>query len=163
MLLEIYRRTGEKKYLEPVPRALAYLKKSLLPDGRLARFYELDSNRPLYFTRGYALTYDDSDLPTHYGFKVSSKLDQLEKDYQALLSTEGTKTQAVKPRPMGRDVEERVRAAIETLDERGAWVTEDKLRYQPYTGPIIDMAVAVKNLNVLATYLAGASAAPASE
>ncbi|MGH7140465.1 MAG: pectate lyase, partial [Pirellulales bacterium] len=48
ILLETYRRTGDRKYLEPVPRALAYLTKSLLADGRLARFYELESNRPLY-------------------------------------------------------------------------------------------------------------------
>ena len=52
-----------------MPPALAYLKKSLLPDGRLARFYELKTNKPLYFTKTYELTYDDSDMPTHYSFK----------------------------------------------------------------------------------------------
>ena len=50
-LMKIYRTTGDKKYLEPIPRALAYLKKSLLPDGRLARYYEMQTNRPLYMTR----------------------------------------------------------------------------------------------------------------
>ena len=61
--MKIYRVTGDKKYLEPIPRALAYLKKSRLPDGRLARYYELKTNRPLYMTRDgdeYSLTYDDS-------------------------------------------------------------------------------------------------------
>jgi PelA/Pel-15E family pectate lyase len=31
MLMVLYRETGDKKYLEPIPRALAYLKKSILP------------------------------------------------------------------------------------------------------------------------------------
>jgi PelA/Pel-15E family pectate lyase len=37
-LLKIYRVTGDKKYLAPFPAALAYLKKSQLKDGRLARY-----------------------------------------------------------------------------------------------------------------------------
>ena len=48
-LLTLYERTGERRFLKPVPRALAYLKKSQLPDGRLARFYELKTNRPALF------------------------------------------------------------------------------------------------------------------
>ena len=45
-LLLLYRRNGDKKYLEPLPRALDYYRDSLLPDGRLARFYELKTNKP---------------------------------------------------------------------------------------------------------------------
>ena len=33
-LIKIARYTGEKKYLEPIPRALEYFKKCLLPDGQ---------------------------------------------------------------------------------------------------------------------------------
>lgn len=152
ILLETYRRTGEEKYLKPLPRALAYLKKSRLADGRLARFYELETNRPLYFTRDYTLTYDDADMPTHYGFKVPSKLDAIEKEYNRL------RTSTAEPAPRKRalakdDIEARARKVIDALDDRGAWVTADKLRYHRYEGPIIDMAVAVKNLTILAEYL----------
>ena len=77
ILMDVYRHTGDKKYLEPIPRALDYLDKSQLASGRLARFYELKTNKPLYFTKTYELTYDDSDMPTHYGFKLDGKLDQL--------------------------------------------------------------------------------------
>ena len=41
---------GNKTYLKPIPRALAYLRRSLLSDGRLARYYELKTNKPLYLT-----------------------------------------------------------------------------------------------------------------
>ena len=55
-LIKIARYTGEKKYLEPIPRALAYFKKCLLPDGRVARYYELKTNKPLYM---------DARVPAH--------------------------------------------------------------------------------------------------
>jgi hypothetical protein len=97
----LYRETGDRKYLEPVPRALAYLKKSILPpvdrdvEARsripkgspvLARFYELKTNRPLYITKGsrlvtagqssrlvdgYELSYSDESSITHYGVLTS--------------------------------------------------------------------------------------------
>jgi PelA/Pel-15E family pectate lyase len=51
-LIRLAASTGEKKYLEPLPRAIAYFRKSLLPHGMLARFYELKTNRPIYFERG---------------------------------------------------------------------------------------------------------------
>ncbi len=35
-----------------MPPAIKYLHRSRLPDGRLARFYELKTNKPLYLTRG---------------------------------------------------------------------------------------------------------------
>lgn len=67
--------TRDDRYLAAVRPTIAYLERSWLPDGRLARFYELGTNRPLFMTRGYALTYEDDDLPTHYGFKVVATLD----------------------------------------------------------------------------------------
>lgn len=83
-LLKIHRATGEKKYLEPIPAALNYLKRSRLPDGRLARYYELRTNKPLYMTRRgdeYSLTHDDSNLPDHYGWKIDSRLEAIEREY----------------------------------------------------------------------------------
>ena len=97
MLLVLYRETGRKKYLEPFPRAVEYLRKSDLPSdgpwrqegGRcgpgalcLARFYELGTNRPLFITKGsrvrvetgpsrlldgYELSYSPESVISHYG------------------------------------------------------------------------------------------------
>ncbi len=73
LLIDIYLLTGDDRYLAPIPAALAWLERSQLPDGNWARFYELKTNRPLYFTSDdrttYRLTYDDSDAPDHYSFK----------------------------------------------------------------------------------------------
>ena len=122
-LLFLYDKTGEKKYLQPIPRALAYLTKSLLPDGQLARYYELQTNRPLYMTRRgkvYSLTYDDSNLPSHYGWKQSSRLHKIEKEYQRLLK-EGPHTPE-KTRSKNKLAQE-VRGIVNSLDERGYWVS----------------------------------------
>jgi PelA/Pel-15E family pectate lyase len=80
ILLQLYRETGDAKFLEPVPRALDYLRRSRLPEGRFARFYELETNRPLYFTRGYQLTYSDADMPTHYAFKTGDRTDKIARE-----------------------------------------------------------------------------------
>ena len=68
ILMVLYRETGDRKYLEPIPRALRYYRASLLPEVSepseirartcppgtpcLARFYELGTNRPLYVSKG---------------------------------------------------------------------------------------------------------------
>lgn len=82
-LLRLAAATGDKKYLAPLPRALAYLRKSLLPDGRIARYYELQTNKPLYFERGeggkgFVLTYSDQKASSNYGWKWDSELDAIE-------------------------------------------------------------------------------------
>ena len=81
--------------MAPIPVAIRYFRKSLRSDGRLARFYELKTNKPLYFTKDYQLTYSDDDMPTHYGFIVSSKLDAIESRYRQLKENGPRKTRLV--------------------------------------------------------------------
>jgi PelA/Pel-15E family pectate lyase len=121
-LMKIYQITGDKKYLEPIPGALAYLKKTRLPDGRLARYYELKTNRPLYMSRRgdeYSLTYDDSQLPDHYGWKVASRLDAIEADYSALAAGREPKSKEPSPPELRCEVTE----IIETQDDKGRWLS----------------------------------------
>lgn len=120
-LLAIYRLTGDRKYLEPIPRALAYLKKSLLSDGQLARYYELETNRPLYMQRQgqkYELTHDDTRLPDDYGWKRESRLASIEAAYERAAS--GKPDSAAESRD--RLVAE-ARAAIDSLDPQGRWIS----------------------------------------
>jgi PelA/Pel-15E family pectate lyase len=155
-LLYVYSVTGERKYLEPIPRALDYLERSLLPGGKLARFYELQTNRPLYFTKDYRLTYEDSDVPTHYSFKVGSRVTRLRSQYERLSTLKRDQLSSVLPwRPKAAASPERVREIVDGLDERGAWVSEHGLRYHKRPGPVIDMRVTTENLKLLAAYLRG--------
>jgi hypothetical protein len=120
-LMKIARVTMNRKYLQPIPSAVAWLRRSMLPDGQLARYYELRTNRPLYMTRRgdqYTLTYDDSNLPTHYGWKTESRLEELGKRYAQLrpgkLPRNPTST---------RQLVQQAKTAIETLDAQGRWLS----------------------------------------
>lgn len=120
-LMMIARVTGDRKYLEPIPRAAAWLKSSLLPDRQIARYYELKTNRPLYMTRRgdqYTLTYDDSNLPSHYGWKTASRLEELGKQFgQLRRSTDGQNSSS------NQDLIRRARSAIQSLDPQGRWIS----------------------------------------
>jgi hypothetical protein len=163
-LIKLYVQTGDRKLLEPVPRAIEYFRRSVLPDGQLARFYELQTNRPLYFTRQYELTYDDGDMPTHYSFKVGSGLAALSQQYQRVSQLTGEQLARLRsPAPDKRNVTlqwaAQVRQLVDALDERGAWVEDGRLRYHgdaDETRRVIDSSTFIKNLDVLGRYVEAA-------
>jgi hypothetical protein len=161
-LMRIYDFSGDRALLEPIPNALNYLEKSMLPDGKLARFYELRTNRPLYMHRDgrrYVLTYDDSDLPDHYGWKIEPRLTGLRQEFgrrSAVASTDGSI-------PSARTVpaaEQEVRDIVASLDPRGCWVSTfsgERLVGQlklPTGTPYIASAVFSRNLEILSAYVA---------
>ena len=94
-LIVLFHETGDPRFLSPIPAALEYLRRSTLPDGSLARFYELKTNRPLYFARSgkvYELTYIVGQrLPAHYAFVVDSRLDAIETEYRRLAKLDPAK------------------------------------------------------------------------
>jgi PelA/Pel-15E family pectate lyase len=157
-LMEIYRITNDRKYLEPIPRALAYLKRSLLADGRLSRYYELRTNRPLYmFRRGevYTLTYDDSKLPKHYGWKIDSRLGKIAEQYKKLKRNIGT---AAEPKSLV-NLEQQVRNVTKKLDGQGRWISiyrGEQLVGQPkfkLNSSYISSAVFSQNVELLSEYM----------
>ena len=160
-LITIYRATGEAKYLEPIPRAVAYLKSSLLADGRLARFYEMKTNKPLYLTRDeYLVTYDDGNLPTHYAFKVGSRLARIEREYASVKETASSgRREGEAPAEPRRPSDDEVRRIIAALDDQGRWIStpgRDRMVGQPRFGPnepFVASAVFSQNLTALARYL----------
>ncbi len=156
-LLKLYEWTGKEKYLQPIPKALAYLRKSQLPDGRLARFYELKSNRPLYFTKDYKLTYEDDDLPTHYGFQVGSSLDSIERTYDRIRGTAPRPPQLQMPGPVKPSpaLTRRAVAVVDAMDERGAWVEAGTMRTVDRGGnQVIEARTFAKNITTLAQFIA---------
>lgn len=85
LLMDIAKFTGKKEYLEPIPAALQYLEASIGEDRRLSRYYELQTNRPLYMEReakGYRLTYSDQNLPSHYGWKIEPRITELTQRFE---------------------------------------------------------------------------------
>ena len=136
LLIEIAQYTGDTKYLEPIPKALDWYKRSALPDGGYARFYELKTNRPLFFTSDnrttYWLTYDDGDLPDHYSFKGQSYPSSTEKAYNEIMAKGlAAYAKSREPKPMtvqqkaarATGMEAQVRQVIGEMDGKGRWLT----------------------------------------
>jgi hypothetical protein len=163
-LLTLYRRTGEKKYLATVPPAVAYLQKSRLPDGRLARFYELQTNKPLYFTRSYEMTYSSDDMPTHYKFIWDSRLEAIEAEYQRLLAADPA-TLAAPPKVDTAKLAAQAAAAIKGLDDRGAWVERGTIRFHEVEPPsgAIKCRTFADRVHVLSQFLVAARGPQATE
>ena len=150
-LILIARETGDRKYLAPLSRALSYMERSRLKDGSLARFYELKTNRPLYFTKDYTLTTSDRDLPTHYGFKVP---DWTKRMRTTLGKLQKRKLRPTKPRKLSAPSEKSVRKIIASMDSRGAWVEKGRLRNIGWEGKVIESGTFIRNIGELARTLA---------
>ena len=104
-LMLLYRETGKLKYLEPLPRALGYYQRSILPDvenpseirrracpGRtpcVARFYELKTNRPLYVTKGTRVTAAGQGVTNVDGYALSYSDQSVITHYAVLTSGAG--------------------------------------------------------------------------
>ena len=149
-LHDLWLLTGEDKYLAPIQAALAWYERSKLPDGTHARFYELKTNKPLFFVKDtYELTYDDGNLPTHYSFKDERQEDV--DDFKERLAQPREKLLAKLAGPQtpkewmsrAKGVADKARRALEALDSEGRWLKDDR----------IDGAEFTRNLNALAYYL----------
>ena len=177
-LLLLYRETGNRKYLEPIPRALAYYQRSMLPPTAnpseirrrvcpgstpcAARFYELHTNRPLYITKGtrvtaagqpvvnvdgYEVSYSDASVITHYAVLTSGAgFAAIDREFTRVQNADAaslrrplklrglspwaeapTADAGAQPASDRAGLSSRVRAAIDALDDRGAWVEEGSI------------------------------------
>jgi PelA/Pel-15E family pectate lyase len=163
-LLRISELTGEDKYAAPVVPAVKYLESSLLPDGQLARYYEIGTNRPLYMQRNgkaYELTNDDSNLPDHYGWKNPSRLGQI-KDAWRALAAKRPLSEVLDP---GAADAATVMRLMGELDPPGLWITthdgsDTRLVGQPKFAEgeaYLDSGRFATGLGALASYVRGLS------
>ncbi len=164
VLREAFQLTGKDKYLEPMPAAFAWYKRSKLPDGTWARFYELKTNKPLFFVKDtYELTYDDGNLPTHYGFKSKGMVPA---DIEAWHARVVTMSEAEREKMVAeanapavpaellagkKPSAGSVRKIIQSLDEQGRWVTRGGDHW--VSGDRITTGKFVANMRILSNYL----------
>ncbi|MEJ5340113.1 MAG: pectate lyase [Thermogutta sp.] len=158
-LILAFHELEEPRFLDPLPRALAYLERSLLPDGKLARFYELKTNRPLYFTRDYQLTYSDADLPRHYAFKIENNIGSIRRLYERARRT-GPQPLLKEESPypaLSPDLVQSAERVVRQIDEQGRWVETGSLKTigkDRAGNRIITTRTFIKNIGILSQYLA---------
>jgi hypothetical protein len=163
-MLDLYLYTGDRRYLDAATAGLDWLEASRLPAGDWARFYEMGSNRPLYMTRDYELTYDDGDVPQHYGFRGVWDVAKVQRAYREvveqgreryLAGLAGGLSDEDRIRPAIASEEAReVAAIIDDLDAEGRWLDHG----------MINARTLIRNYGELARFLAATrppSGAPA--
>ncbi len=133
--------TREKKYLEPIPQALAWLQRSQLDNGQWARLYELGTNRPIYGDRDRKIHYTLEEISeerrtgyswqggygvasarTLYGRVKESGLEAYAKQREAERTRKPSPASLAKRAP---GLASRARKAIAALDAKGRWVDPD--------------------------------------
>jgi len=154
-LVDLYLATGDEEYLKPIPAAISWSNRSQIALGIWARFYELTTNKPLYFTRDYRLVYTDNDLPTHYSFKgeygVSAAIAYYEQVKRLGRNAYLARQKSGPLSPQQREVRRkqlgpRVRAIIAALDANGRWVNNGW----------IESGTFIRNVETLCDYLEAA-------
>jgi PelA/Pel-15E family pectate lyase len=157
-LLAIHDATGDKRFLTPIPAAIEWLKRSALSTGGHARFYELQTNKPLYLTRDYQLTYEPNDLPTHYAFiQRGLGFERLEGQYRRALARDKPAADSSPKTNLAEVPDAAVQRILAALDERGAWVEQGALSSHMHKGPIIDSRTFSRNIEQLSQYIGSRS------
>jgi hypothetical protein len=133
---------------------LDWLEASRLPAGDWARFYEMGSNRPLYMTRDYQLTYDDADLPQHYGFRGVWDVAKVRRAHREIVEQGRERYLAglagglnghTRIRPAAASRQDHViEAIVEDLDPQGRWIDDGMINSKTF----------IRNYGELARFLA---------
>jgi hypothetical protein len=124
LLLKFYQFTGDKQFLEGVPKAIAWLEKTALPKektegGRThSTFVEVKTNKPIYVHRkganvkygSYYIDYDDTNLLSHYYGKAHVELQELKEEYKRVVQLsdkEATKESPLLPQQLHEDTQQK--------------------------------------------------------
>ena len=161
LLVDLYLESGEKKFLEPLPRAIAWYRRSAIAPGTWARMYELGTNKPIYGDRDGNYHYRVEDLSperqTGYSWKGSYGVPAVIAFYEEV-GREGREAIVAKKKAAAaptekqraaraKALEPRVRTAIKALDAQGRWIVGGK------GGEAIRMEVFVENMRTLCEYV----------
>jgi len=164
-LVDLYLYTNDETYLQPIPYAIAWLKRSKIDDSTWARLYEVGTNKPIYGDRtiGDTIIYEYEEVSreerTNYGWQGSGGIPEAIAYYKKVVkpSSESdiageNKLQSVNEyNKKLKTLKPKVKETIESLDEQNRWLTkrstfhtEDKMIYSH---------IFVDNVNLMLDYL----------
>ncbi len=166
-LIDLYLATGEERFLEPIPRALAWFGRSEIRPGIWARYYELGTNHPIYGDRDgrvyYALSEISEERQRGYAWERDFGVPRLVARFERLREEGRERTlQRQTPSPPSESTRERrrqslvktVREALAKLDGEGRWITTGPLKTRGMEfGDRIETREFISRMNLLSQYL----------
>lgn len=166
-LIDLYLATGEERFLEPIPRALAWFERSEIRPGIWARYYELGTNRPIYGDRDgkvyYALSEISEERQRGYAWERDFGVPRFVARFERLQEEGRERTlERQSPSPLSESAREsrrrslagQVREALSELDEEGRWITTGKLSTRGMEfGDRIETREFISRMNLLSQYL----------
>ena len=180
--MDIYEYTGNRRYLEPIPKCLDWLDSATSPDGSIGIFLEEGTNRPLGAMYvgdsgsydSIQITYDLSKSMGGYGFVRKNFSTKRERErYEKITAVPWQKPPEQPSLPKSDEafkqaaaMEKNVRRIIDALDEHGRWTEDGRLyskrfyyKNEPeYAGPVmksgwIRTGTFLRNMNTLSRYV----------
>lgn len=159
-LMDMYEFTGDRRYLEPIPRALDWLDSSIMPDGGIGTFLEEGTNRALAATfvgdsgtpESVAITYNLAEAMGGYGFKRDNFTTKPARERYARLKNavwtppaETAKSSREADLKRAAGMEKDIRGIVAGLDPQGRWTEDGRMytkRYcfkndMEYEGPVL--------------------------
>lgn len=170
LLTDLYFELGEERYLEPLPRAIAWFKRSEISPGLWARYYELHTNKPIFGDRDGKIYYHVEDISEErqkgYSWKGAygvpgaiAHFDEVrQRGREAMLAKlNGKGLTSAQRAARAKSLEPRVQAAIAALDEQGRWVTKGDLKKRDFDfSDRIETATFIRHIGLLSDYLEAA-------
>lgn len=157
LLMNAYLETGEGRYLDAVSRAVEWLRPLSVAPGLWSRFYELNTNRPIYCQADGVITFDRNKARPGYNWqnefhlpKFFARYDEIKKlGREAYLAS---RPPASEPESAGA-LEKKAALILDQIDDKGRWIVKDRFRKNLPEEDLISTAAFIANMRVLGKYL----------
>jgi len=170
LLMDLHIELGDARYLEPLPCAFAWFKRSEMSPGIWARYYELHTNKPIFGDRDGKIYYRLEDISEErqkgYGWRGDFGVKEAIARFEELKQRGRAAVQArSKPKPptaeqkasRAKSLASRVQSAIAELDAQGRWVTKGDLKKRDFDfSDRVETSTFIRNAELLADYLTAA-------
>lgn len=128
-LMNLYDHTNNRKYLRPIPDAIAWLEKAKLPSGKWAFFYDLNSTTPVFFNFKSEKFYNRSEVKDkvkNYGPEALYGIPDAIRRYNFIdneKKVRDTRYYSIKVKNNKKMLED----YLSSRNDNGLWIRDDKL------------------------------------
>ena len=150
VLLEVYSQAGDERFLEAAERGARWLESVRLENGLWSRFYELQTDRPLYIDADGKPSYEAQGLHEGYTFTGDFNIPEILADVAAARANKTRKAAlAWWPNAAARLSDEAAIDAaatlIDTQEESGRWISDGWIQSRTFVDATFTLAKVIES------------------